>query len=52
MITVKQIFKIYGLNPSKITLVRHGNKEIPILDTFQNDFDRLVAYQSFLLLRR
>jgi len=47
MITIHDIFNIYGIDPAQIKLVRHGNKEIPILDTFLNNIQRLEAYQSF-----
>ncbi len=38
---------MYDLDPGKIRLVRHGNKEIPIHKTFTEDLPRLEAYQSF-----
>jgi len=47
MITVYKIIEIYGVDPSKVKLVRHGNKEIPIRETFLNNLQRLEAYQSF-----
>ena len=47
MITVFKILKIYGVDPNKVKLVRHGNKEIPIRETFLNNIERLEAYQSF-----
>lgn len=47
MITLFNILEIYGLDPNRIKLVRHGNKEIPIRETFLNNPKRLEAYQSF-----
>jgi GIY-YIG catalytic domain-containing protein len=47
MITTNKIFEIYGVDPAEVKLVRHGNKEIPIHETFLNDINRLEAYQSF-----
>jgi hypothetical protein len=47
MITIFKIFEIYGIDPAKIKLVRHGNKEIPIYETFLNNLKRLEVYQSF-----
>ncbi len=47
MITFFKILDIYGINSNKVRLIRHGNKEIPIYDTFQNDSKRLETYQSF-----
>jgi GIY-YIG catalytic domain len=47
MITFFNILKIYGIDPDKVKLVRHGNKEIPIRETFLNNLKRLEAYQSF-----
>lgn len=47
MITIHKIFEIYDLDPGKIRLVRHGNKEIPIHKTFTENLPRLEAYQSF-----
>jgi len=47
MLTIKKILEIYGVDPNTVRLVRHGNKEIPIQETFQNDLVRFEAYQSF-----
>ncbi len=47
MITIRNIFKIYNIDPETVKLVRHGNKEIPIRDTFLNNIDKFEAYQSF-----
>lgn len=37
MITIYKILKIYGIDPATVKLVRHGNKEIPIYETFLNN---------------
>lgn len=47
MITLYRLLEIYGIDPTKIGLVRHGNKEMPILETFAKNLERLEAYQSF-----
>jgi len=47
MITLHQLLEYYGLNPTKVKLVRHGNAELPILDTYQNNREKFEAYQSF-----
>ena len=47
MITIYKILEIYGINPVGVKLVRHGNKEIPILETFKENLPRFEAYQSF-----
>ena len=47
MITLHKILEIYGINPAKVRVVRHGNKEIPILKTFHENLSRLEVYQSY-----
>jgi hypothetical protein len=47
MITFKQILEMHGLESNKVRFIRHGNKEIPILETFSTDIHRLETYQSF-----
>jgi GIY-YIG catalytic domain len=47
MITIHRIFEIYGIEPSEVRLVRHGNKEISILETFKENLPQFEAYQSF-----
>lgn len=47
MLTMHQLFSINGMKPEVIKLVRHGNAEIPVLDTFRNNYDKFEAYQSF-----
>jgi hypothetical protein len=52
MITLNRIFEIYNLDPKRIKIVRHGDKEIPILDTWQKDRNKLEAYQSYQLPKK
>ncbi len=47
MITLHQLLETYGFNPKRVKLVRHGNKEIPVLETYQNNREKFEAYQSF-----
>lgn len=47
MVSFHKILDIYGINPAKVRLVRHGNAEIPILKTFQEDINLLEVYQSY-----
>ncbi len=47
MITLHQILKHYGFNPAQVKLVRHGNAELPVLETYQNNREKFEAYQSF-----
>ncbi len=44
--TFYNILKLYKLDTTRIRLVRHGNAEIPILETFRNNRGRFEAYQS------
>ena len=47
MITLNKILSLYGIDPNTIKIIRHGNKEIPIIETFLKNPARLEAYQSF-----
>ncbi len=47
MITLHKILEMYGVNPTTTRVVRHGNKESPILETFQENLPRLEVYQSY-----
>ncbi len=47
MITIFGILKLYGVDTHDMRLVRHGNKELPVLDTFRLNRPRFEAYQSF-----
>jgi len=44
--TFYNIVKLYGIDIDTIRLVRHGNAEIPILETFRNNRERFDTYQS------
>lgn len=52
MITFHRILEIYGIKKSKLRLVRHSNKEIPIRDTFRDEPVRFEMYQSFQAPKR
>lgn len=52
MITFFKILELYGVDPASVRLVRHGNKEIPVLETFRHELDRFEAYQSYQLPRK
>lgn len=47
MITIYRLLEMYGIVPNLVKLVRHGNKEISIRETFTENLPRLEAYQSF-----
>ncbi len=47
MLTVYDILNKYGIDPTKVRLVRHGNKELPILETFRTNRKRFDVYQGF-----
>ena len=47
MLTFHKLLKLHGVEPAKVKLVRHGNKEIQILETFQQNISKFVTYQSF-----
>ena len=47
MLSFFDLLKLNNLNPANIRLVRHSNKEIQILPTFNNDRDRFEVYQKF-----
>jgi len=51
-ISIHKIFEIYGLDPTKVRLVRHSNKEIPVHKTFRENLPKLEVYQSFQLPRK
>lgn len=52
MLTFHALLTTYGINPAEVRLVRHGNKEIPVLDVFQNNPDRLTNYTAWQRLGR
>jgi hypothetical protein len=47
VLTTYDILKKYGIPPTEVRLVRHGNKEIPGLETFRANRRRFEAYQCF-----
>jgi hypothetical protein len=47
MITIYKIFEMHGIDPATVKLIRHGNKQIPIRETFHSNIERLEVYQSF-----
>jgi len=47
MITLHDILGHYGIEPKDVKLVRHGNREIPVLETFQNEREHFEVYQSY-----
>jgi hypothetical protein len=49
MFTFFQLLELYKINPSDIRLVRHGNKEISVLDTFNRDIKKFSEYTAWQL---
>lgn len=49
MFTFFQLLKLYNIDPSDIRLVRHGNKEISVLDTFNRDIKKFSEYTAWQL---
>lgn len=47
MLSFHDLLKTYGIEPSKVRLVRHGNKEINVLDVFHNDKERFTEYTAW-----
>ena len=47
MLTFFNVVQSYGIDATTIRLARHGNKEIPVLETFRNDPARFEVYQSY-----
>ena len=47
MLSLHDILNHYDVKPNDVKLVRHGNKEIPVLETFQNNRVYFECYQSF-----
>lgn len=52
MLTLTDLLEHYALVPADVRLVRHGNKELPVLETFRTNLKRFEAYQSFQLPNR
>lgn len=49
MLTFYDLLRTFLIDPADVRLVRHGNKELNVLDTFQNDiakFQEYTAWQS------
>lgn len=46
-LTFFQLLKNYGVNPEDVRLVRHGNKEINILDAYQTNLKRFTEYSAW-----
>lgn len=47
MITLFSLLQHYGIDPATVRLVRHGNKEIDVLEVFQNDLERFTQYTAW-----
>ena len=47
MLTFHDLVRIYNLNPGSVRLVRHGNKEINVLDVFQKNKERFKKYSAW-----
>ncbi len=45
--TFHDLSRIFGIEPKEVRLVRHGNKEIEVLDTFLNDTDKFMEYTAW-----
>ena len=45
--TLYDIFRVKGINPAEVRLIRHGNKEIPIMETYYNNLAKLTEYTSW-----
>lgn len=47
ILTFYDLLRTYGVEPSEVRLVRHGNKEINVLDTFLNDAEKFTEYTAW-----
>jgi len=47
MITLFDLLKLYNVEPKTVKLVRHSDREIPILKVFREDVEKLETYQRF-----
>lgn len=47
MITLFKLLQTYGIDPGTVRLVRHGNKEIQVLDVFRQDPERFTHYTAW-----
>lgn len=41
------LLKVYGINPEEVRLVRHGNKEIRVQETFSHDLQKFTEYTAW-----
>ena len=48
-LTFFDLLKTYGVYPKDIRLVRHGNKEINVLNVYQNHIERFIEYTAWQL---
>lgn len=46
-LTMHYLLKTFEIEPSDVRLVRHGNKEINILETFLEDIDKFTEYTAW-----
>jgi hypothetical protein len=46
-LTFYDILKIYGIEPADVLLVRHGNKEIQVLETFLDATEKFTEYTAW-----
>lgn len=46
-LTFFDLLKTYGIESNKVRLVRHGNKEIDVFNTFLNDVDKFTEYTAW-----
>ncbi|MBL3601313.1 MAG: GIY-YIG nuclease family protein [gamma proteobacterium endosymbiont of Lamellibrachia anaximandri] len=47
ILTFYDLLKIYEVEPAEVRLVRHGNKEIDVLDTFLNHTGKFTEYTAW-----
>ncbi len=47
MLTFFDLLKVFDISPENVRLVRHGNKEIDVLDTFLNDAEKFTEYTAW-----
>jgi len=46
-LTFHDLLRVSGLDPDTVRLVRHGNKEIKVLDTFLTNIEKLTEYTAW-----
>lgn len=47
MFTFHELLRTYNIDPSEVRLVRHGNKQINVLNTFLNDTLKFAEYTAW-----